>query len=117
MNIADALQRMAKALPDAPAVSTGMRQDFTFRTLADTAGRLARHLREEHGLAKGDRVALAMTNTAAFFPIAFGVWQAGLCVVPTNPRLHRREFAYIFENSKSLSRCSKSLKNSRPSTS
>src|SRR5690606_20142335 len=56
-------------------------------------------LREAHGLQPGDRVGLAMTNTAAFFPIAYGVWQAGLCLVPTNPRLHRREFAYIFENS------------------
>src|SRR5690606_14538329 len=55
--------------------------------------------REEFGLQPGDRVALAMTNTVEFFPVAFAVWRAGLCLVPTNPRLHRREFAYIFENS------------------
>ncbi|HTV67842.1 MAG TPA: AMP-binding protein [Rhizobiaceae bacterium] len=99
MNIADSLFRIAKSLPDAPAVSTGLDLNYSFGQLAETAGRLARHLREKCGLQNGDRVALAMTNTAAFFPIAYGVWQAGLCLVPTNPRLHRREFAYIFENS------------------
>jgi long-chain acyl-CoA synthetase len=99
MNIAAALDRMAKALPDATAVSNRLEPVYSFAELASTVERLAAYLREDRGLQKGERVALVMTNNAQFFPIAFAAWRAGLCLVPTNPRLHRREFAYILENS------------------
>ena len=47
----------------------------------------------------GDRVALIMKNSPEVIEIIFGAWQAGLCVVPINSKLHPREFGFILENS------------------
>ncbi len=99
MNLAMLVHRMALASPDSPAVSDAERLVHSFASLSTAVSGLAGSLRGPLGLQPGDRVALAMSNSPAFFETAFAAWHAGLCVVPINPRLHRKEFAYIFENS------------------
>lgn len=99
MNLANLIHRMAKASPQSPAVSDAERQVHDFAGLSAAVANLAGGFRERFGLRPGDRVALAMSNGPAFFETIFAAWHAGLCAVPINPRLHRKEFAYIFENS------------------
>ncbi|MEX2408039.1 MAG: AMP-binding protein [Rhodovibrionaceae bacterium] len=99
MNLASLVHRMAETSPDSPAVSDGERQVHSFASLSAAVSGLAGSLRGALGLQPGDRVALAMSNSPAFFETAFAAWHAGLCVVPINPRLHRKDFAYIFGNS------------------
>ena len=99
MNIATVLVRSAAAHPDLHAVAVGERPVFTYAELAARVARLARALREDCGLAAGDRVALAMRNCPEFFLVLFAAWHAGLCAVPINFRLHRQEFRYILGHS------------------
>ena len=40
-----------------------------------------------------------MKNSPEVIEIIFGAWQAGLCVVPINSKLHPREFGFILGNS------------------
>src|SRR5258708_40357253 len=60
---------------------------------------MSTHLRVRFGLAKGDRVALAMTNCVESIEVMYAIWHAGLCAVPMNAKLHAKEFAFILENS------------------
>lgn len=60
--------------------------------------RLAGYLREELGVRRGDRVALALPNCAAFL---FGYWatlRLGGVVVPVNYRLGPEELAFVFSD-------------------
>ena len=98
-NVASLLTRSARAHPEAPALAVGERPVATYRDLTGRVARLARSLREEYGLAEGNRVALAMRNCPEFFLALFATWHAGLCAVPINFRLHRQEFRYILEQS------------------
>jgi long-chain acyl-CoA synthetase len=99
MNIASLLVRRGHTHPDAPAIAVGPSPVCTYGELAAGVARLARSLRELHGLQRGERVALAMRNCPEFFLVLFAAWHAGLCAVPINFRLHRQEFRYILDNS------------------
>jgi acyl-CoA synthetase (AMP-forming)/AMP-acid ligase II len=97
MNLAALLFDVARRLPDRPAVSAE-RHSWNYGEFAGRVARLAGGLRGR-GLAPGDRVLLCLENCAEFFELLFGCWAAGLCAVPANARLHRREVEYIAENS------------------
>jgi len=99
MNVATLLHRSARAFPEAPALVLGARPVATYGQLAAGVARVARALRDDFGLAPGDRVALAMRNSPEFFVVLFAAWHAGLAAVPINFRLHRQEFRYILEHS------------------
>ena len=99
MNLAKLLLDAAEAAPEAPALARGTEIAATYRAHAGRSARLAGALRNEFGLAAGDRVALAMQNDTAYSEIMFGAWHAGCAAVPMNARLHAREFAWILENS------------------
>ena len=98
MNLARILDDVARRHPELPAV-TGRGITWTFAELARRAGAMGRNLRERHGLQPGDRVVLCMENTAECFELMFGCWYAGLAAVPANAKLHRKEVAYVCENS------------------
>jgi long-chain acyl-CoA synthetase len=70
-----------------------------YRELARRASIVAANLRGRLGLAAGDRVVIAASNCADFMVAWYAIWHAGLCAVPANYKLHRREFQYILENS------------------
>jgi long-chain acyl-CoA synthetase len=99
MNVATLLHATARRAPDAPAVSTGLQLVHSYAGLRQRSAALAAGLRSL-GLASGDRVALVMSNCAEFFEIMWASWEAGLCIVPVNARLHTREIAYVFDHAK-----------------
>jgi len=99
MNLVQFLHASARRLPEAPAIARGTRTVATYGQLASRAARLAAGMRARHGLAPGDRVALAMKNCAEYYEVLFACWHAGLTAVPMNAKLHPREFEYILGNS------------------
>lgn len=99
MNIANHLVRAGAARGERPAVAVGGTVLLTYAQLADRAARIAGSLRGAYGLKAGDRVVLAMKNCPEYMEVMYGCWHAGLIAVPTNAKLHSREFAYIMANS------------------
>ena len=97
MDFSIAVQTIARRLPGHPALiwEGGA---LTYAALADQIARIAGGLRGPHGLAPGQRVALAMENCPEFLPVLLGIWRAGLTAVPVNAKLHPKEFAWIFGN-------------------
>jgi len=99
MNLAQLLHASARRLPQAPALALGTRTTATYGEFAGRVAGLAAGLRNRHGLAPGERVALAMKNCPAYYEVLFACWHAGLTAVPINAKLHAREFATILGNS------------------
>ena len=97
MNIAHLLASTARSFADLAAISLGARRVHTYGELHRRVTQLAGGLRSMQGVQPGDRVALAMTNCPQYIEVMWACWQAGLCAVPINAKLHPREFAYIFE--------------------
>src|SRR5260370_14175562 len=97
MSLAAVLLDVARRVPRQPAVSDE-RHSWNYGEFAERVARLAGGLRAR-GLDPGDRVLLSLENCGEFFELLFGCWAAGLCAVPANARLHRREVEYIAENS------------------
>ena len=98
MNLARLLHASARRLPQAPAIALGTRTVASYGELSARVARLAAGMRERHGLAPGDRVALAMKNCPEYYEVLFACWHAGLAAVPINAKLHPKEFAYILGN-------------------
>jgi long-chain acyl-CoA synthetase len=65
---------------------------MTWRELDRAAGGFAAGL-VEHGVRRGDRIALLAGDGVSFVPGLLGAWRAGATVAPLNPRLtsHERE--------------------------
>ncbi len=97
MNIATLLRDIARRLPDRPAVSD-REAAWPYRQFHDRVARTAAWLRSRPGVAPGDRVGIAMENSAACLQMMFATWHAGLCAVPMNAKLHPREFAWILDD-------------------
>ena len=99
MNTAAFLAKSAVRHAGRPALVRGVEPVASYAEFAETSARLARGLVEGFGLRPGDRCGVAMTNAPEFMIALFGCWYANVCAVPMNAKLHRREFAYILENS------------------
>lgn len=98
MNIAHGLITRSLSAAALPAITDGDRT-VTFGALVDRMQRLSGSLMSKYGLAKGDRVVVYSENCAEFLEVMFAAWNAGLCVVPVNAKLHPKEVAHIIENS------------------
>jgi len=98
MNIAVAFFAAARVWCNNVAVTSLDGPPIRYAELVRRAGAIAAAL-VERGLSSGDRVAVAMSNSPEFYEILLGIWTAGLCAVPLNPRLHAREFEYIVASS------------------
>ncbi|WP_158885143.1 AMP-binding protein [Amycolatopsis anabasis] len=98
MNIATLLHQAAVRAPEAPAVCEGATVLRGYAELAERATAIGAELVRRYGLSRGDRVALAMSNTPLYFEVLFGAWWAGLVVTPMNARLHPAEFAFLIED-------------------
>jgi long-chain acyl-CoA synthetase len=98
MNLALWLERAGKEEPQRPALGTGPR---VLRTYAETASRVARMAGAlaGMGLAPGERVAIAATNSPDYFEALYAIWHAGLAAVPANAKLHGAELGFILEQS------------------
>jgi long-chain acyl-CoA synthetase len=99
MNVAAWLQKCGRSHGARPGISIGRTAHLSFAGWAARVRRIAQHLREDLGCVPGDRVALAMSNCAAYLEAKFAIWHAGLVAVPINAKLHRNEFAYILDHS------------------
>lgn len=95
MNLAALLLAVARARPEAPALS-GEGRTWRWGELAARLQALAGGMRAL-GLLPGSRVALCMENRAEAVEALLAAWCAGLCAVPINARLHRREIEHIVE--------------------
>jgi len=99
MNIASWLEKSARSHPALPAAASGTRVVATYAQLAERAARLAGALREQFGLAPGDRVTIVAKNSHHYVELLYGIWHAGLAAVPANAKLHGTELGYILEHS------------------
>jgi long-chain acyl-CoA synthetase len=97
MNLARTLEATARRVGGNAAVSMGPTR-WSYSDFAGLVATSAGSLRADARLASGARVAIAMDKAPAFFQTLYACWQAGLCAVPMNAKLHPREFAYILEN-------------------
>jgi long-chain acyl-CoA synthetase len=99
MNPANWVARHGRRIPDAPAIADGENIHATWSQFASRIANIAGGLTNEFDLQVGDRVAIVMRNRPEYLETQFGVWHAGLVVVPVNARLHREEVSYILEHS------------------
>jgi fatty-acyl-CoA synthase len=97
LNPVDFLRRAAYVYPAKTAVVDGACR-YSYRELAERSWRLANALRSA-GLAKGDRVAALLFNSAPLLEAHFGVPAAGGILVAINNRLAGPEVGYILEHS------------------
>ena len=74
---------------------------LTFEELNDRVNRVANMLLD-HGIKKGDRVAILMMNSAEFVEVYFATAKIGGVVVPLNWRLVADELEFILRDSGSL---------------
>lgn len=101
MNIAQLLVRTARSYPERQAVLLGASPVLNYGQLGARAARLAGYLHRDLGLQLGDRVAVYMTNHAAYLEVLYAAWWAGLVVVPINAKLHVKELEFIVNDSTS----------------
>ena len=99
MNLAAFLHRTALLNPDATALGQGIRRLDSYRDFARRVAVLAGQMTGRLGLQKGDRAAIIMANVPDYMAVKYACWHAGICAVPINAKLHRKEFAFILENS------------------
>jgi len=98
MNPAEWLVRTARLVPDAPALLRGSVVMANYAEFARRAASVGAALKAEHGIGKGDRVAIFMKNSTQYLEALYGVWFTGAAAIPINAKLHPKEAAWIIEN-------------------
>ena len=93
-NLANQFTEIAHQNPDKTAVFWG-ETDYTFARAHGLAKRLAKRLREAHGLQPGDRVGLWLKNCPEFIFALFGIMLAEGVVVSINSFLTPDEVCFI----------------------
>jgi long-chain acyl-CoA synthetase len=99
LNLAAFLHRAARLDPDRPALAVGPSVACSYAEVARDSAVLAHHLRTTLGLTPGDRAAIVMANGPEYMLVMHACWHAGVCCVPVNAKLHRKEFEYILGQS------------------
>ena len=99
MNVVSLLARSAVRHPRRPAVTVGRQVVATYGQLSSRVSHLAAAMGAALGPAGGQRVALAMTNSAQYLEVLCAIWSAGHTAVPVNAKLHPRELAHILNDS------------------
>ena len=101
MNLANAFADSVRKTPDKKALYWGG-QEFSYACLYDQAQVLARQLRSELGVKRGDRVGLWLKNCPEFIPGLFAIFQAEAVAVPINNFLKPDEVKFILVDPKRL---------------
>ena len=92
----DWLARWALYAPDRVAIDDlDAGRSVTYAEAARIVHRTARWLRDEHGIAAGDRVAVLAPNALEYVLLFFAVQRLGAILVPVNWRLAPREVAHV----------------------
>ena len=100
MYIGDWMERGERYFPEALAVvdvAKGEAGRFTYREMNRRANRVARWLRAEVGVGRGDRVGILAMNGVEFLDLLFACGKLGAIFVPFNWRSHPRELAPLFQ--------------------
>ncbi len=84
-------------LPNAPACTYAGRT-CSFAQMDTFIAGLAGRLRDEAGVERGDRVAIAMPNCGAYLTAYWAALRLGAVVVPVNIKLRAGELAYVLGN-------------------
>jgi fatty-acyl-CoA synthase len=92
------LERSADVWAARTAVTEGARS-WTYAEHLDRVERVASALRDNLGLARGDRVATLLPNLAAMLELHYAVPGAGGVLVPLNTRLTGADYAHILGHS------------------
>jgi len=95
----EAAARHGKALAFTTVMPNGMYGSLSYREVDDMSDAFAVYLREELGLAPGDRVALQMPNCLSYPVALLGTLKAGCVAVNTNPLYTPHEMAHQFNDS------------------
>jgi len=95
-NIAQLLTSRAMESPESPFVYVDESGPWTYGTIAQASGRLARELQAQ-GVGRGGRVAVRVGNDERFAVAAFAIWAIGAVVVPMHPRVPRSDAAAILD--------------------
>ena len=91
------LDYLADIYPDREFVVTDERT-FTYREMADWAGRIAAGL-TELGVRPGEHVAVVLANYPEFVAVKFAIARAGAVMVPVNFLNRRDELGYVLQQS------------------
>jgi amino acid adenylation domain-containing protein len=86
----------ARLTPGAPAVRDET-TSFTYRELDDAANRSARHL-VARGVARGDRVGVAVERSASMVAVLLAVMKAGAAYVPMDPAFPADRLRFMVED-------------------
>ncbi|PIC69228.1 long-chain fatty acid--CoA ligase [Sporosarcina sp. P16b] len=97
MDIGLSLSRNARRIPEKTAIIYEDRT-FTYRELNQEVNKLSHGL-IQHGVKKGDKVALMMKNSDTFIIVYYAILKAGAITVPVNFRLTATEVSYILDDS------------------
>lgn len=92
----ETLSASAERVPDREVVVAGAER-LTYAELADRALRLARAL-QELGVARGDRVAIYMDNSAGCATAVYAAMLAGGVFVVVNPQTKEDKLLYVLED-------------------
>lgn len=87
-----------RAGPRAALIDAATGETISYAALDARSNRIAHALRRR-GIARGDGIALMMTNELAVMPIVWAAQRAGLFFTPISWRSTAPEVAYILENS------------------
>ena len=97
MNLSLGLAQVARRSPDNPAI-LWRGGALSYGGFEDQVAGIAGALKDRHGLRPGDRIGMAMENSAEFLPVLYGIWRAGMTAIPINAKLHPRELAWILSS-------------------
>jgi fatty-acyl-CoA synthase len=92
----DWIAHFGRRTPDKTAVvDLASERHFTYAQFDARIARLARHLRDRLGVARGDRVAVLALNTTDTLEVQFACGRLGAVFLPLNTRLTVPELDYI----------------------
>ncbi len=97
MSLSHLLARQARLQPQRDAIFEGHQARATYGQWAARSAGLAQRLRAA-GLQPGERIVIFMRNHPRYLEVLWGVWWAGLTVVPVNAKLHPAELEWIIGN-------------------
>src|SRR5690242_3430229 len=97
MNLADLIDRNASFTPDKLALRFAD-SAWSYATFADRIGRMARALKSELGVRRGDRVALLAMNHPDCLTLLYACARLGAILVPLNWRLAPPELQFILSD-------------------
>lgn len=84
--------------PDRAAILTDGQETITYAQLAQNAGNIARHLRE-NGVGPEKIVALQLEKSSDYIAALLGTWMAGGAFIPLDPHLPEERRNFILEDS------------------